>query len=329
MAGVNGVGGNRKTPRYGAGTDRSASEKDRTLALSLVVIAFILWLSWLPIHLWILPHLVDGPNVEHSLAAAAALISAFAFAGLIYTTLLQRKELELQRAELQATREELKRTAEANASIARDNKANAVFEMYKAFNSEHFEEVRSRSWRLFVHCARSRPYFDKFTSVFFCTQGNSDTLTPELMTGLRSLYGLAEDVPDANVHVLEHRDTHNAVSVMNFFNTLASRDAPKDAFRRCDFFYDWWRPFLWWIADTVEARYQSLSETERNYVIHPVWSEMLQKLDDIYDLQSGDTAEARLKAFGAHPLVRNIETDPTHAFRAIDLGVGGAIVNEV
>jgi hypothetical protein len=30
---------------------------------------------------------------------------------------------------------------------------------------------------------------------------------------------------------------------MNFFNTLASRDTPKEAFRRCDFFDDRWRPF--------------------------------------------------------------------------------------
>jgi hypothetical protein len=306
----------------------STPEKHRTIAVRLVVIAFILWMSWLPIYLWILPHLVDRPDIEQSFAAASALISAFAFAGLIYTTLLQRKELELQRAELKATREELKRTAEANASIARDNKANAVFEMYKVFNSEHFEEVRSRSWRLFVHCARSRPYFDKFISVFLCTQGNSDTLSPELVAELRSFYGLAENEPDAKVHVLEHRDTHDTVSVMNFFNTLASRDAPKEAFRRCDFFYDW-RPFLWWIADTVEARYQSLSQTERGYVIHPVWREMLQTLDGIYDLRSGDTPEARLSAFGAHPLVRNIETDPTHVFRIIDLVADGAVISEV
>lgn len=42
-----------------------------------------------------------------------ALFSAFAFAGLIYTVLLQRNELALQRQELQQTREELKRSADA------------------------------------------------------------------------------------------------------------------------------------------------------------------------------------------------------------------------
>lgn len=42
-----------------------------------------------------------------------ALFSGFAFAGIIYTILLQRKELQLQREELAQTREELRRSADA------------------------------------------------------------------------------------------------------------------------------------------------------------------------------------------------------------------------
>lgn len=41
------------------------------------------------------------------------LFAALAFAGLIYTALMQREELSLQRQELRETREELKRTADA------------------------------------------------------------------------------------------------------------------------------------------------------------------------------------------------------------------------
>lgn len=41
------------------------------------------------------------------------IFSGLAFAGVIYTVILQTKDLELQREELKLTREELKRTAEA------------------------------------------------------------------------------------------------------------------------------------------------------------------------------------------------------------------------
>ena len=44
-----------------------------------------------------------------------ALFSAFAFAGVIYTILLQRDELHLQRIELRDTRRELARAAESQA----------------------------------------------------------------------------------------------------------------------------------------------------------------------------------------------------------------------
>ena len=48
-----------------------------------------------------------------------ALFAGLAFAGLIYTILLQREELALQRRELELTREELHRTAKANEEAAK------------------------------------------------------------------------------------------------------------------------------------------------------------------------------------------------------------------
>ncbi len=54
-----------------------------------------------------------------------ALFSGLAFAGLIFTILLQRKELELQRQELIETREELKRTANAQENSERALKKQA------------------------------------------------------------------------------------------------------------------------------------------------------------------------------------------------------------
>lgn len=51
--------------------------------------------------------------------AANALFSGLAFAGLIYTVLLQRKELQLQREELRMTRTELARSAKAQEKSER------------------------------------------------------------------------------------------------------------------------------------------------------------------------------------------------------------------
>ena len=59
-----------------------------------------------------------------------ALFSGLAFAGIIYTILLQRKELELQREELKLTREEIKKSREQHEIMATANK-DQVMEMRK------------------------------------------------------------------------------------------------------------------------------------------------------------------------------------------------------
>lgn len=76
-------------------------------------------LSLITISLWLFSYLIIKYTVEDrgtfgdSFGAINALFSGLAFGGIIYTILLQRKELTLQREELQLTREELKRTANA------------------------------------------------------------------------------------------------------------------------------------------------------------------------------------------------------------------------
>ena len=63
--------------------------------------------------------LQDRGTFGDMFGAVNALFSGLAFAGVIYTILLQRKELELQREELVATREELARSASAQESTER------------------------------------------------------------------------------------------------------------------------------------------------------------------------------------------------------------------
>lgn len=65
--------------------------------------------------IWIIaPHLlIFFNNQDTAYNAVNALFTGLAFAGVIYTVLLQREELKLQRQELVLTRQELKRAADA------------------------------------------------------------------------------------------------------------------------------------------------------------------------------------------------------------------------
>jgi hypothetical protein len=84
-----------------------------------------LWLA-VPFLGWLFSKPADAGTFGDSFGSVNALFTGLAFGGLIYTILLQRKELELQRQELKNNvaalnlqAEELKRSATAQAEIAK------------------------------------------------------------------------------------------------------------------------------------------------------------------------------------------------------------------
>jgi hypothetical protein len=95
-------------------------------------------------------------------SAANALFSAFAFGGLIYTVLLQRRDLALQLIELQLTREELKgqkeQLAAQNATLLRQSFETRFFEWLKL----HHEIVGAIQYTGTFNAGASRAAFSGF-----------------------------------------------------------------------------------------------------------------------------------------------------------------------
>src|SRR5687767_14281913 len=93
----------------------------RHLILPLAIFAAVFG-SWVVYQLWI-QHQYETMEArgQHGdmFGGLNALFSGLAFAGLIYTVLLQREELSLQRRELELTRQELHRAAKANEDAAK------------------------------------------------------------------------------------------------------------------------------------------------------------------------------------------------------------------
>jgi hypothetical protein len=89
-----------------------SDEPYRRLILLLVGVVF-LWMTYLIAMLAITDRWETRSQFGEAFGAIEALFSGLAFAGLIYTIALQRKELQLQRKELRLTRKELRRTATA------------------------------------------------------------------------------------------------------------------------------------------------------------------------------------------------------------------------
>ncbi|OEK02169.1 hypothetical protein BFP97_11830 [Roseivirga sp. 4D4] len=122
------------------------NNKDRTkpyLVIAIISVA-IIWagVTYL-IYLKSGSITVSG-SIGDSFGAVNALFSSLAFALLIYTAMMQRKELQLQREELNLTRAELKKSAEAQAQIAEINRE--TIQMHRVTRmAEVRPEVRLKS----------------------------------------------------------------------------------------------------------------------------------------------------------------------------------------
>jgi len=88
-------------------------DKYKWLIIALVIV-FLFWLASYPLATLIISNWDDRGTFGDTFGAINALFSGFAFAGIVYTIILQKKELELQRLELIDTRKELSRAADAH-----------------------------------------------------------------------------------------------------------------------------------------------------------------------------------------------------------------------
>ena len=89
------------------------------LTLILIALIIFLWAGSPFVLNFFLNDTVKQGAFGDSFGAINSLFSGLAFAGIIYTIALQRKELELQREELKLTREELQKSAEAQTEASK------------------------------------------------------------------------------------------------------------------------------------------------------------------------------------------------------------------
>lgn len=88
----------------------------------LIALIIVFWLGSFFLIKHYLFDLNDRALLGDSFGVVNSLFSGLAFAGIIYTIVLQRKELSLQRQELKETRKELQRSATAQENSEKQQK---------------------------------------------------------------------------------------------------------------------------------------------------------------------------------------------------------------
>ena len=129
----------------------NTTEEEREFSGWTLVVILIIVLSVCSVVAWLVWPKGAAPAFNDAFSALNTVFSGMAFAALVFTVFLQRRELELQRQELRDSREELKRTAtaqehseqalnsqvEAMAATAKINAANAMLVHYREIIAEY------------------------------------------------------------------------------------------------------------------------------------------------------------------------------------------------
>lgn len=138
--------------------------------------------------------------------ALNALFAGLAFAGIIYTILLQREELQLQRKELELTREELKRSADAQEKTE------------QTLNKQI--ELSASSRRDDITLANINHWVDKITTAIENFQYGKLTGTLGVMAALEHLYKELKNGENdyKNLKVNAFRDRFDAIPHIYYSN---------------------------------------------------------------------------------------------------------------
>lgn len=139
-------------------------KKDNLLIIGIVTAFTVFTIFIIFLYVVYKQHNANLTTLSDSSVVVSALFSAFAFAGIIVTVLLQRKELELQRKELRSSTEQLKAQKDEfhtqNDTIKLQRFENTFFQMI----SLHHDIVNSIS------------YIEKYTRKTYKSNNNSTSL---------------------------------------------------------------------------------------------------------------------------------------------------------
>lgn len=118
----------------------SNAEKNNVNTFGIITIVVFIWLiSWVLLDCFIPAQEETRSSFGDKFGAVNSLFAALAFAGIIITILLQRKELQLQREELQLQRSEQVATREVfeaqNEMLSQEKFENTFFQMLSLFHS--------------------------------------------------------------------------------------------------------------------------------------------------------------------------------------------------
>ena len=161
----------------------------------------------------------------------------------------------------------------------------SFMELYQFFMSTEFRAVRTIAWDILKKAIANDAYRDFIVKENYVSRYIGRKPRPDVYREFKNIfyqkdhliYG-KEDNESAFLKQ-EAFDRNNVDIIINFFQLLSFKNIPENYYKICDFYYDTWRPVLYWYANQLDSAYRLLEENKK-FNNPPHLKEALEKLDE-------------------------------------------------
>lgn len=145
----------------------------------------------------------------------------------------------------------------------------SFMELYQFFISPDFREVRVIAWYVLKNTVQHEKYKKFLLRENYVSRYIDRMPRPKVYEEFKDILYIEDHphlkAPEEEKAFLrqESLDRDKVNVLVNFFQLLSFKNVPQDYYEICDFYYDTWRPVLYWYGQELENAYKMLEENQK------------------------------------------------------------------
>ncbi|MBB5620889.1 hypothetical protein HDE69_001942 [Pedobacter cryoconitis] len=198
-----------------------------------------------------------------------------------------------------------------DAQSKEEGDVKSFMELYQFFMGIEFRAVRTMAWDILKKAIANDKYRDfivkeNYVSRYIGRQSRADVYREFKGVFYQKDHLIYSQEDNESAFLKQEAFDRNNVDILiNFFQLLSFKNVPENYYKICDFYYDTWRPVLYWYATQLENAYLLLEENKR-FNNPPNLLEALKKLDERF-YKPEILAALKEEKIETHPIILHMQ----------------------
>ncbi|WP_316752576.1 hypothetical protein [Pedobacter gandavensis] len=198
-----------------------------------------------------------------------------------------------------------------DAQSKEEGDVKSFMELYQFFMGIEFRAVRTMAWDILKKAIANDNYRDfiikeNYVSRYIGRQPRADVYREFKGVFYQKDHLIYSQEDNESAFLKQEAFDRNNIDILiNFFQLLSFKNVPENYYKICDFYYDTWRPVLYWYAMQLEKAYLLLEENKR-FNNPPNLLEALKKLDERF-YKPEILAALKEEKIETHPIILHMQ----------------------